>query len=119
MVEQRHGWLFAAGLSGLTGVALGAFGAHGLAPFLDVAEARYWSKAVFYQLLHTVALLIVALRSQTLRGSFYRHSCWGFIGGILLFSGSLYLLALTGWRLLVWLTPIGGVLFLSMSDRDW
>ena len=112
MGERRHVWTFLAGLAGLTGVILGAFGAHGLQHVLDSAKMAYWTKAVLYHLTHAVALVAVAMRPLDLRGRFYRQTCWGFLGGIVLFSGSLYVLALTGWRPLVWLTPIGGTLFL-------
>lgn len=108
----QQGWMIVAALAGLTGVALGAFGAHGLKNILNAAETTLWSKAVFYHLTHAVALLTVAFHVMQPDGPRYRHTLWGFTLGILLFSGSLYLLALTGWRGLVWLTPIGGTLFL-------
>ncbi len=112
-MNAKQGWVFVAALAGLTGVALGAFGAHGLKNILNASETALWSKAVFYHLAHAVALLTVALHpSRSDGGPCYRHTLWGFSLGILFFSGSLYLMALTDWGWLVWLTPIGGMLFL-------
>lgn len=111
-VKARRGWVLVAALAGLTGVALGAFGAHGLKDILNAAETTLWSKAVFYHLSHAVALLTVVLHAAGSDKSRYRHTLWGFSLGILFFSGSLYLMALTDWRWLAWLTPIGGLLFL-------
>jgi len=90
-------------------VALGAFGAHGLRSTLEgrgMLDA--WNKAVFYQFIHAVALLALALY-----GSINRGACWLLVAGILLFSGSLYLLALTNRRWLGAVTPFGGLCFLA------
>jgi uncharacterized membrane protein YgdD (TMEM256/DUF423 family) len=111
-VNARRGWVLVAALAGMTGVALGAFGAHSLKDILNAAETTLWSKAVFYHLTHAVALLTVVLHAKGSARSCYRHTLWGFSMGILFFSGSLYLMALTDWRWLAWLTPIGGLLFL-------
>lgn len=111
-MNAKRGWVVVAALTGLTGVALGAFGAHGLKSILNASEAALWSKAVFYHLTHAVALLAVAFHATRSDGPRYRHTLWGFSLGILFFSGSLYLMALTEWRWLAWLTPIGGLLFL-------
>ena len=111
-VNARRGWVLVAALAGMTGVALGAFGAHSLKDILNAAETTLWSKAVFYHLTHAVALLTVVLHAKGSARSCYRHTLWGFSTGILFFSGSLYLMALTDWRWLAWLTPIGGLLFL-------
>src|SRR6201993_5621052 len=93
-------WLFriAAGLCFLA-VALGAFGAHGLRSTLEArGMIDVWNKAVFYHFIHAVALLALALY-----GTINRGACWLFVAGILLFSGSLYVLALTNLR---WLGPV-------------
>jgi uncharacterized membrane protein YgdD (TMEM256/DUF423 family) len=111
-LNAKQGWVFVAALTGLTGVALGAFGAHGLKNILNAAQTALWSKAVFYHLTHAVALLTVALHRSRADGPRSRHTLWGFSLGVLFFSGSLYLMALTDWGWLVWLTPIGGILFL-------
>ena len=90
-------------------VALGAFGAHGLRSSLEArGMLDAWNKAVFYHFIHAVALLVLALY-----GSINRGACWLLIIGILLFSGSLYLLALTNLRWLGAVTPFGGLCFLA------
>jgi uncharacterized membrane protein YgdD (TMEM256/DUF423 family) len=90
-------------------VALGAFGAHG---FRSTLETRgmldVWNKAVFYQFIHAIALLALALY-----GSINRGACLLLLIGILLFSGSLYLLALTNLRWFGAVTPFGGLCFLA------
>ena len=89
-------------------VALGAFGAHGLRSTLEAhAMVDAWNKAVFYHFIHALALLALALY-----GNINRGACWLFVAGILLFSGSLYLLALTNLRWLGAVTPLGGLCFL-------
>jgi uncharacterized membrane protein YgdD (TMEM256/DUF423 family) len=98
----------AAGIFGLTGVALGAFGAHGLAEYLTANDSiQTWQTAVLYQMLHAVALL--ALGRQTTR---WRSLVAVWSAGIVLFSGSLYFLALGGPSWLGPITPIGGLLFI-------
>jgi uncharacterized membrane protein YgdD (TMEM256/DUF423 family) len=92
-------------------VALGAFGAHGLRSALEArGTLDVWNKAVFYQFIHAVALLVLALHGRVNRGA-----CGLLFAGILLFSGSLYLLALIpharDW--LAPVTPLGGLCFLA------
>ena len=90
------------------GVALGAFGAHALKGTLLANDTLdLWNKAVLYHLVHAVAL--VAL---TLHGTANLLACYLLIAGIIIFSGSLYLLALTNARWLGAITPIGGLCFL-------
>lgn len=123
--------LLSAGFCGLLGVALGAFGAHALHDILAQHQTTaLWQTAVFYQLIHAVALLGVAgwavgtpmippagvSSSHLSPAAGSRHLraaavCW--IGGIILFSGSLYALALGAPRGLGWITPIGGLLLLA------
>lgn len=99
----------AAAFLGFLGVALGAFGAHALKPtLLQHGTIDIWNKAVLYHLVHAVALLALASIGIQKRGAFI---C--FVLGILLFSGSLYLLALTNARWLGPITPIGGICFLA------
>ena len=89
-------------------VGTGAFGAHALKGKLDAYSLGIWEKAVFYHFLHAIGMLIVALsvkRSNTI--------CLLLLAGILLFSGSLYALALTGVRGLGAVTPFSGVAFLA------
>ena len=90
-------------------VGLGAFGAHGLRSALESrGMIDVWNKAVFYHFIHAVALLILALY-----GTINRGACLLLLIGILLFSGSLYLLALTNLRWLGPITPLGGLCFLA------
>jgi uncharacterized membrane protein YgdD (TMEM256/DUF423 family) len=105
--------LLAAGLMGLSGVALGAFGAHGLKATLEAAgQLKSWEKAVFYQLIHAVALLAIALAGRPLPAAGKIGWCW--IAGVTCFSGSLYCLALGGPIKLIWpVTPVGGLLLLG------
>lgn len=94
-----------AGVLGFLGVALGAFGAHQLAALLAANQtSSIWQTAVFYHLIHAVAALWAAGRHPSV--------VWLWAAGILIFSGSLYLLALTNVRWLGAITPIGGLLFL-------
>lgn len=89
------------------GIALGAFGAHGLAErFAETGRADNWETASFYHLLHGLALFAIALNGTRSLGFNW------LIAGIILFSGSLYLLALTDFAKLGAITPFGGVSFL-------
>ena len=92
-------------------VALGAFGAHALKERLDAYSLGVWEKAVFYHFIHAFGMLIVASMVK-LRESTAEFVCWFLFAGILLFSGSLYMLALTGTRALGAVTPFGGVAFI-------
>jgi len=90
-------------------VALGAFGAHGLRSTLEAhGMLDVWNKAVFYHFIHAIALLVLALY-----GTINRGACLLLLVGILLFSGSLYLLSLTNLRWLGAVTPLGGLCFLA------
>jgi uncharacterized membrane protein YgdD (TMEM256/DUF423 family) len=98
-----------AAVVGLLGVALGAFGAHGLKELLARNEtAAIWEKAVFYHLIHAVMLFILGGRAPLQTGPWF-----SFLGGIVFFSGSLYLLALTKILWLGAITPLGGLSFLA------
>ncbi|KCZ92863.1 DUF423 domain-containing protein [Hyphomonas johnsonii] len=98
----------AAGLTGFTGVALGAFGAHGLN--LDAEAAGWWQTATLYALVHAVAALAVALSD---RAGLVRRGGWAFILGALVFSGCLYAMALGAPRWLGAVVPLGGLMFLA------
>ena len=98
-----------AAFMGFLGVALGAFGAHGLHALLEQNQSTaIWEKAVFYHLVHAVLLFILAGRTP-----FSRVPWYAFLLGILLFSGSLYVFALTRLHWLAYLTPLGGLSFLA------
>lgn len=100
----------AAGIVGLTGVALGAFGAHGLKATLEATGGlENWKTAVLYQLVHAVALLALASRPEPA----LRMVGWCWAVGVVLFSGSLYALALGVPAKFIWpVTPLGGLAFL-------
>ena len=94
-----------AALSGFLVVALGAFGAHGLKAILQRHEAlETWQTAVFYHALHTLVLLALSTYPGISKGAVI-----SFVFGIVVFSGSLYLLAVTNVRWLGAVTPVGGV----------
>jgi uncharacterized membrane protein YgdD (TMEM256/DUF423 family) len=105
-------WLISAAISGFLCVALGAFGAHSLKNILDEYGKSIYEKAVFYQMFHTIALFAVGVVQHFDKETSFSVAGWGFFAGIILFSGSLYLLAITGIRWLGAITPIGGVAFL-------
>ncbi len=97
-----------AAVFGATGVALGAFGAHGLKSILAANESlEVWRTASSYHLLHAVVLLWLAGRHPQYRKSFVFLTL-----GILTFSGSLYVLALTNVRILGAITPLGGLMLI-------
>jgi uncharacterized membrane protein YgdD (TMEM256/DUF423 family) len=109
-------WLTVSGISGFLAVALGAFGAHGLQARLDAAvdggkRIGWWQTAAHYHLLHALALGLVAL--LVARAPQARFAGFAFMLGTLLFSGSLYLMALGGPRWLGAVTPLGGLGFLA------
>jgi len=105
-------WLLSAGIFGFLSVALGAFGAHSLKNTLDDYGRSIYEKAVLYQMFHTVALLAVGVMQHFNKEASFSGAGWGFVVGIFLFSGSLYVMAVTGTKWLGALTPVGGVAFL-------
>lgn len=105
-------FLMLAAFFGFTGVALGAFAAHGLKNRLSADYLAVFHTGVTYQLVHTLALLGVALLATHIPGRIVTWAGISFVVGILLFSGSLYLLTLTGISKLGIITPFGGVAFL-------
>ena len=107
------GW-FAAGavLSGL-GVVLGAFGAHGLRERMTADLLAVYETGVQYHLIHGLALLAVAWAASRWPNAWIGAAGWLFAAGIVVFSGSLYILAISGVRWWGAVTPIGGVCFLA------
>ena len=101
--------LILAGLAGASGVAFGAFGAHALRDTLSPPMLEIFDTAARYHLVHAAALLAVA----AVPGRFATAAAWCFAGGIVVFSGSLYALALTGERWLGAVTPVGGAAFVA------
>ena len=100
-------------LAAFVGVALGAFAAHGLKSRLDASLLATFEIGVRYQMYHALALLGVAWACTRWPGTLTNTAGWLFVAGILVFSGSLYLLALTGVRWLGAITPLGGLAFLA------
>ena len=110
--------LLAAGIAGLSGIALGAFGAHALkATLLERGMVQSWETAARYHLFHALALLGVAawLRasSATDGGRLALWAAWCWVVGTVIFSGSLYWIALAGPRWLGPITPFGGIVLMA------
>ena len=106
-------FLLLAALAGFTGVALGAFAAHGLKGQLSPEYLAVFQTGVHYQLVHALALFGVALLAERLPGRLLTAAGSLFGVGILLFSGSLYALTLSGLGKLGMVTPLGGLCFLA------
>ena len=105
-------FLFAA-LAGAIGVALGAFGAHGLRGSIEPRLMETFQTAVQYQMIHALALLLVAITMGWLGQSLsFEISAYAFMAGIVLFSGSLYGLVFSEMKWLGPVTPIGGLCFI-------
>ncbi|HSI62302.1 MAG TPA: DUF423 domain-containing protein [Candidatus Saccharimonadia bacterium] len=110
--------LRAACVLGFTGVALGAFGAHFLKDYwegsLDASDVAYrldiWKTGIFYHLAHAIVILVLAFGCPEKHQA--RLATWCYVIGINIFSGSLYMLAITGMKWMGAIVPIGGVLLL-------
>jgi uncharacterized membrane protein YgdD (TMEM256/DUF423 family) len=98
---------------GFLAVAAGAFGAHALRARLGAEMLAVWETAARYQMYHALALLAVAFAAGRAPAGGWTAAGWLFTAGIVVFCGSLYLLAFTGTRWLGAITPIGGVCFLA------
>ncbi len=105
-------WLLLGAANGFLAVAFGAFAAHGLKVRVDAAQLSAFETGAQYHMYHALALLAVAAVAAYTPTSLTTAAGWGFSIGILLFSGSLYYLGLTGSRSLVLITPMGGIAFL-------
>lgn len=111
-MERR--FVFLAGLAGGLAVILGAFGAHGLRGRLDLAHLEVFEVGVRYHMYHALALLgLAAFLSRRPAERLLHVAGWLFLAGMVLFSGSLYLLALTGIPALGVITPVGGLAFIG------
>ena len=103
-----------ASLSGMLAVAFGAFGAHALKGRLDDYAQGVFQTAVQYHFYHSLALLAVGVIAISYpQATLLRSSGWLFVVGIIIFSGSLYLLSLSGLRWLGAVTPLGGLAFIA------
>ncbi len=100
-------------ISGFIAVACGAFGAHALKARLSPDSLQIWETAARYQMYHVIPLLVIAWLTSQGAAPWATRAGWCFLAGTLLFSGSLYALALSGIRGLGAITPIGGVAFLA------
>lgn len=105
---MNKNWLIIAGISGFSGVALGAFGAHGFKDTLSPEMLEIYKTGVLYQLIHSVVLLALAHGAANK----LEISKWFFLAGIILFSFSLYMYAVTENTFFALITPVGGVCFL-------
>ena len=107
------GWTRLAGILMALGVLLGAFGAHALRDQLSTEARQWYQTAVLYHLIHGLALLAVGwLSTVKPLEPLVPRAGWAFLVGIVLFSGSLYLMSLTGIKRLGMITPFGGAAFL-------
>ena len=106
-------FLLIGALAGFLAVTFGAFGAHALRERLSPEMLAVFETGVRYHMYHALALLLVSAMMPRLGGWLVVASGWLFTAGIVLFSGSLYLLALTGVTMLGAITPIGGLAFLA------
>lgn len=103
-------WVGLGGMAGFLAVAAGAFGAHALEKRLDPRSLEVFETASRYLMFHALALVLAGLLSR--EGLRVAGAGWAFLAGSVLFSGSLFGLALTGWRPLGAVTPFGGTAFL-------
>ncbi|MGK5089393.1 DUF423 domain-containing protein [Bdellovibrionota bacterium FG-2] len=116
MGNNHTGFVFTGALCAFFAVALGAFGAHALAPVLSERSLAIWQTGVHYQMFHALALLFLAWYSAHRGAPSDKLLTWAgraFFIGIILFSGSLYALALSEVKILGIITPFGGMSFLA------
>ena len=100
-------------ISAFLGVALGAFGAHGLKTKVTPDMLSVWETGVLYHLVHALGLLLIGILCHLMpEVALVRNAGWALLAGTLLFSGSLYTLVLTGVKSFGMITPLGGVAFL-------
>ena len=99
-------WLGIAAINGALAVLAGAFAAHGLRAHVSMEALSVFETGARYHMYHALAIALAALVPA-------RAASAAFLAGIVLFSGSLYLLALTGWHLMVFITPLGGLCFIA------
>ena len=102
-------WLLVGAVNGFLAVAAGAFAAHGLEGRVDARSLEIFSTGAHYHAIHALAIVATSFLGKMRRAAL---AAWFFTAGIVLFSGSLYFMALTGSRALVLATPLGGISFL-------
>ena len=108
-----NAWLAVAAVNGALAVASGAFAAHGLEGRLDAHAHDVFETGARYHMYHALAIGLAAFAIRGEAAVAARTAALLFLAGIVLFSGSLYFFALSGWRPAVFVTPVGGVLFLA------
>lgn len=100
-------------LSAFIAVSAGAFGAHALKQTLDAGMLAVYQTAVDYQLFHSLGLIIIGALDRTSQRRCHSIAAWSMLAGIIIFSGSLYILSMTGIKWLGMVTPLGGLSFLA------
>lgn len=100
-------------VSAFIAVSAGAFGAHGLKQVLDADMMTVYQTAVDYQMFHSIGLLVIGVLDRVSPRHCHRIAAWTMLAGILIFSGSLYMLSISGIRWLGMVTPVGGLAFLA------
>lgn len=112
---QSLQWIRVSGVLLFLAVALGAFGAHGLEKSFSAKQLDVWEKGVDYLFIHALAIFMVSFLFELFpkQASHWQRVNWSFVLGVLLFSGSLFVWSVTDIHGLVFLTPIGGLLFLA------
>jgi uncharacterized membrane protein YgdD (TMEM256/DUF423 family) len=113
LIVMDRTWFVLGAVLAATAVAAGAFGAHGLKDRLSADDLDTFQTAARYHMYHALALLAVGYAAQRFGGGLVTASGWLFLAGVVLFSGSLYILALSGVRALGAVAPIGGVCLLA------
>jgi uncharacterized membrane protein YgdD (TMEM256/DUF423 family) len=114
MAAGARTFLALGGFAAFLAVALGAFGAHALKARVPPEMLAVWHTGVEYHLFHALGLLAVGIVAMQLpESALLKYSGWLMLAGIVLFSGSLYALALSGERWLGAVTPVGGIAFLA------
>jgi uncharacterized membrane protein YgdD (TMEM256/DUF423 family) len=110
---RMRAWLLVAAVNGAMAVAFGAFAAHGLAGRLDSHALSLFETGARYHMYHALALSLTTFTMQGRAARSAQWAAWLFLAGIFLFSGSLYLLALSGQSAFGYVTPLGGIAFLA------
>ena len=110
-IAEKSTWVRISALFGASAVALGAFGSHGLRHLVSTESLAIWRVGVEYQMFHALAMLALSVGATNVAKLRWSLSFWSV--GCVLFSGSLYAMATSGWRSLGAITPIGGLCFIG------